>query len=346
MWPFSSKPDVETRADSSYTDALVAAITANASGKNTAFPTATASLEACAGIVGRAFAAAQINGADIRPDTMALIGRSLIRRGEILFRISVGARGIQLHPAASHDIDGSYDQDTWMYRLNLAGPSEQWTVERVPFAGVIHIKYACDPETSWRGYGPLQVAMLAGRLSAETVSALADEASGPRGAFLPLPIDGADPTIEKLKQDVRTLKGQIAFVESTADSWQSGGASPKKDWSTERIGANPPQSMVMLAQHSSMEVMNACGINPALFSAGDGTASREAYRQLLFSVLLPLGKLVSSELSLKLETDVTIEWGEIRAADITGRARAFQSMVGAGMDVSKAMGLSGLMAEE
>ena len=60
LWPFQRR---ETRADSSYTDALVAAITANASGKTTAFPTATAALEACAGLVGRAFASASIQGA-------------------------------------------------------------------------------------------------------------------------------------------------------------------------------------------------------------------------------------------------------------------------------------------
>ena len=57
MWPFGK---TETRADSSYTDALVAAITANARGQNTAFPTATAALEACAGFVSRAFASAEV----------------------------------------------------------------------------------------------------------------------------------------------------------------------------------------------------------------------------------------------------------------------------------------------
>ncbi len=34
------------------------------------------------------------------------------------------------------------------------------------------------------------------------------------------------------------------------------------------------------------------------------------------------------------------------ASDITGRARAFQSMVGGGMDVTKTAVLSGLMTEE
>ena len=34
------------------------------------------------------------------------------------------------------------------------------------------------------------------------------------------------------------------------------------------------------------------------------------------------------------------------AADLSGRARAFQSMVGAGMDAAKAAGLAGLMEAE
>ena len=64
---------LEQRADSSYTDALVAAITANSASKNTAFPTATAALEACAGFVGRSFASAAV-GSDNR------ISRLLDRR--------------------------------------------------------------------------------------------------------------------------------------------------------------------------------------------------------------------------------------------------------------------------
>ena len=56
-WPWQPRED---RADSSYTDALVQAITANAGGQTTAFPTATAALEAAAGVVGRAFAAAEV----------------------------------------------------------------------------------------------------------------------------------------------------------------------------------------------------------------------------------------------------------------------------------------------
>ena len=62
----------------------------------------------------------------------------------------------------------------------------------------------------------------------------------------------------------------------------------------------------------------------------------------LFGVLSPLGRKVESELRRRLG-DVSLDWSELRASDLSGRARAFQSMVGAGIDISKAAGLAGLM---
>ena len=73
--------------------------------------------------------------------------------------------------------------------------------------------YARDPEKPWRGYGPLYVASLAGRMSAETSAALADEASGPRGSFLPIPVDGQSGTIDMLKADIQTAKGSMLLAE-------------------------------------------------------------------------------------------------------------------------------------
>ena len=84
LWPFGGK--LETR-DDSYSDALVASLVARASGKTLAVPTATAALEACAGTVGRGFAASEVSGPDalamaLTPPCLELVGRSLIRRGK------------------------------------------------------------------------------------------------------------------------------------------------------------------------------------------------------------------------------------------------------------------------
>ena len=66
----------------------------------------------------------------------------------------------------------------------------------------------------------------------------------------------------------------------------------------------------------------------------------------MFGVLSPLGRLVESELQEKLEDTVTLSWQELRASDLSGRARAFQSMVGGGMAVDQAVAVAGLMVED
>ena len=90
----------------------------------------------------------------------------------------------------------------------------------------------------------------------------------------------------------------------------------------------------------------ACGVPLSLAIDSDGTGQRESYRRLLHSTVVPLAKIVSEELTDKLETDVSLSFDSLFAADLSGRARAFQSLVGGGMDPTKAAGLSGLMEAE
>ena len=341
-WPFGSK--LETR-DDSYSDTLIAALVNRASGGTLAIPSATAALESCAGVVGRGFMACEVAGrpalADaLTPDVLEMIGRSLIRVGQVVFLIDTTGGRLRLLPAETHDVQGGPNPETWEYRLTLGGPSRTLTHDFVPASSVLHFRYARDPARPWRGNGPIQVASLAGRLSAETVNQLADESSGPVGRLLGIPKDGDDGTVTSLKADIRNARGRVALLESGDWDNTGGGA---VDLETKRFGAEPPQSLINLADLASREVMNACGLNIALFGNGNAAATREAWRLALFSVLSPLGKLVESELKAKLEDSVTLSWQELRASDLSGRARAFQSMVGGGMDVSQAVSIAGLM---
>ena len=117
-------------------------------------------------------------------------------------------------------------------------------------------------------------------------------------------------------------------------------------WQQQRFGASPPDSLVKLVELATAEVFAACGINPALFADNTGTAGREAYRQFLHSTLAPLGRVVESELSDKLSVDVRLDWEELRAGDVAGRARAFQSLVGGGMELADAARVSGVLVTE
>ena len=346
LWPFG--PKLETR-DDSYADTLIAALVARVQGKTAlALPSATSALEACAGLVGRGFMAAEVAGRPalvdaITPACMELIGRSLIRIGQVVFLIDTTGGRLRLLPAETHDVQGGPMPDEWEYRLTLAGPSRTLTYDYVPASSVLHFRYAADASRPWLGNGPIQVAALAGKLSAETANVLADESSGPVGSLLGIPKDGDDDSVTSLKADIRNAAGRVALLE-TGD-WDNAG-SASVNLKAQRFGAEPPQSLVNLMEIASREVINACGLNVALFGMGNAAAVREAWRLALFGVLSPLGKLVEAELQAKLEDAVTIGWQELRASDLSGRARAMQSMVGAGMELSKAVAISGLMVNE
>ena len=65
-----------------------------------------------------------------------------------------------------------------------------------------------------------------------------------------------------------------------------------------------------------------------------GTGQREAWSRALFGVISTLGRIVETELRAKLNIpELRLTWDELRASDLAGRPRAFQSMVGGGMEL-------------
>ena len=342
LWPFGN----ETR-DDSYTDTLVRLLVSRAQGRTLAVPAAIGALEACAGVVGRGFASAEVEGRGVvvdalTPSIMELVGRSLIRAGEVVFLVDTTGGRLQILPCETWDVEGGPFPDSWENRLTLGGPSRTLTYDWTPASSVLHFRYACDSAKPWRGNSPLEVAALAGRLSAETVNQLADESSGPVGRLLGIPKDGDDDTVAALKTDIKNAKGRVALLES--GDWDNTGAGAV-DLATKRFGSDPPEGLVKLLETSSREVWSAVGFNSALFGGSQAAAVREAWRLALFGVLAPLGRLVESELRGKLG-DVTLDWRELSASDLSGRARAFQSMVGGGMPVADAVAIAGLMVDD
>lgn len=84
----------------------------------------------------------------------------------------------------------------------------------------------------------------------------------------------------------------------------------------------------------------------AAFGEGRAESKREALRQFLHNTLQPYGDMIAAEARHKLAVDIRFGFDRLFASDIQGRARAFQSMVGAGMDVAKAAALAGLVEPE
>ena len=347
FWPF--KREVRGGA---YTDGLIAQILAQ-SGSEAVSVAAVGALESVSGIVSRAFSVAAVEAPDgilecLTPATLGGIGRALIRQGECVLSIGVKGPGLVLYPASSWDITGGHEKSTWRYRVTVSGPSSLSTQRAVMSDGVVHCMYSFDHSRPWVGVSALTSAALTGKLSASTLAALSDESGSMMGFMLPVPKDGGSDTLNMLRADLRQSKGKTHLVESMNTGWAADaqGSRPLQDWVRRRYGPEPPEALVSLQDLASREVLQAFGVSPSLFDTKAGAASREAYRQLLHGFIAPLGKLVEEELRAKLDPSVRLNFDSLFAADLQGRARAFQSLVGGGMDITKAAALSGLMAAD
>jgi len=322
-------PDIEDR---NYTDAITDAIVAAA-----ADATASgyvAALEVAAGQLARAFAAARVGGpgaAAFTPDVMAHIGRRLVETGEAVW-LRVGRR---LRPAESYSIS-SADLDT--YDLALAGGDAR----AVRASRVLHVRWNLDV-SSGRGVAPLSTARTLRMLVNRLEGSMRDEAQAAVGYLLPVPADGAAGVVEQLRRDIADLAGRIAVVETTRGGWGDGAAgAPRRDYELARLGPAYPDGNVRLYQASHNVVLAACGYPVQLATDSDGTAQREAWRRYLHGTVAPLGRLVTTAAALA-GLSITLDWDELFASDISGRARASQSLVNGGMSVEAAAAASGLL---
>ena len=335
--------DRETRQET-FTEAALELLSAGADGPK-ASAGSIAALEIALGLWGRAFASAAVTPSSmagaLTPSVLEMIGRELIRVGEAVFLIEVVDGRMMLQPSKTWDLEGGPDPATWTYAITLAGPSTTLTTKNVSERRVLHPRYAVDPDRPWRGVGPLSRAKTTATLAANVEARLSEELGQSAGEVLPVPDGKARAALQK---DLRGIKGRLALVESTASNWGDGSqGAPRRDLVQNRIGANPPEVLATLRSDAALSVLAACGVPVQMLSRADGTALRESWRQFLHASVVPVAALVAAELSYKLGADIGLNLDRMFASDLSGRARAFQSMVGGGMDVAKAAALAGLM---
>ena len=138
------------------------------------------------------------------------------------------------------------------------------------------------------------------------------------------------------------------MIETTSGGWGQGATqAPRSDWIQKRIGSQMPDALVSLRNDSDRLVLGLLGVPIGLLERTDGAAMRESWRQLLHATIAPLGRIVAKELRDKLDSPaLSFSWSELRASDIAGRARAFNSLVQGGMEIEKALGVTGLLSQE
>ena len=342
LWPFKREPE-KRQSVQPFTDAIVAAIQATATGAELAQPNATAAVEAAAGFYSRALAAAVVRGAGIAeralsPSVLALAARDLIRRGESIFLMEIERDALVLRPAGSWDVRGGPRESSYWYRLDMFGPSGNET-RFVPGASVLHFRYAVDPSRPWTGISPIQWARLTAAGLANLEAMVTSEAGSPFGYILPIPSEGddedeTDDPNSGLRADMFSARGRTLLVGDASQGEESGGRLQGGAYrSVARFGANPPSSVEGLRSDTADSVLAACGLSAALFNqSSDGTARRESYRQALHIGVRPVVRLMVAELQAKLDApDLALDLSELHAHDVAGRARSFKGFIEAGV---------------
>ena len=280
-------PPREYRAadtDRTYTSDRLGALTASYASGPAAVATATAAVEIAAGVWSRALALATVTPQTdrtraITPAVLELAGRTLARRGQVVFDLEIDAGGnLALLPCASSSVlIGSPDPRTWIYQLQCYGPSSTVTRYR-PRDGVVHLQYGRDATRPWEGRAPWQTAQLSGALLAGVERQLAGEAESASGYVMPTPdvgdkgqaadADGEDDPLTALRRDLAAARGRTLLAPSMAAGFGGGPAvSPttSQEYLARRFGINPPTTTIELRRDVERSVLSCYGILPSLF---------------------------------------------------------------------------------
>ena len=301
----------------------------------------TSAAEFSVGLMGRAFATADVDGVDLHPSTLEAIGRGLGLRGNFVADVRADpVGGLTLLQAAGWDIAGGPDPVSWNYALQLPGPSADQNIIRAG-TDVIHVKINALPESPWSGRSPLVAAGFTGKLLANLESKAGEEAGSKVGRLLSTPPLNAESKAQLLR-DLGSLRGGISVVENGGGNFarptQGGG---NVDWRTNRFGADFPDGNVMMRRQVGADVVASFGVPSALYIGGDGAAVREGWREFGVNVE-SWGAIVSAELSAKLERPISLSFKRLASADMSAKSRAFGTFVMHGMSIDDALIQAGL----
>ena len=350
-WPWQKSERRE--ALGGYTEIIGRLIEVQAAG-TTQQASATAAIEAAAGLLSRAFATATVDAPDdvaaaLSPRCLALIGRDLVRVGESLHVIRMMGGRVRLVPCSTWYFEGDANPDDWLATCTAYGPSGSSTW-RVPWSSVIFTQWGSPTARPYHGLGPAAWAAETARLNANAERSLADEAGGPVAALLTVPegqdagSDDNDDPLAGLRADIGKARGRALLLETTASGFGEGRANaPQRDFDPRYLHPSPTEAMVKLADSAFGRVLAACGCSPALFDDSDGTSKREAMRQWHLGTVQPLAKVLERELSEKFETPIRLRF-DLYNVDLAGRAQAFQKLVAGGVGVNEALMTAGLLA--
>ena len=257
---------------------------------------------------------------------LADIGFKLATTDNAVYAIDVSPSGVlELVPATWWEVTGGASPSSWLYQLDLAGPSSSTTIRR-PRDGVFHVALPANPRTPWCGMSPIAHASATGKLHAVLERALGHEAGFETAQVIPM-AEGSSDADDAFRQ--KFTEGATVLPETQAGGQGEKSGAPMTDWKANRFGPTFTEAETRLREQVEVSVCALYGISPPLFSAqSDGAAAREALRRMVLVTGNLLGRLVVAEVARVLEVPTAINYDSMAAADIAQRGRAWRSFVG------------------
>ena len=346
-WPWRRR--IERRG---FSDAILQAYETAATTK-AASAAASAAVESVGGLLARTLSCASVDGPawvrdTITPVWLGMVGRELVRNGEHLALVDMDGDGrVTLTPSGHWYWTGpARPESAWTATVSLYGPSDTHQREAARDE-LVFVQWSRLATTPHLGRSAHRLAHLAAKAAAEVERSLGDEAGGPITQIIPVPdnVGGEDKALTGIRTNIANARGRALLLESTAGGWGDSGGRPQRDWKAERLGPQPPEAMVRLAEGTFSRLVAASGASVALFDDSDGTSQRESLRRFHLFTVLPVLKMVERELRDRLEVDVRLRVDHY-GADLAGRATAFAKLVKGGMPIEQAAGASGVLLDE
>ena len=186
----------------------------------------------------------------------------------------------------------------------MNGPSTARAIT-LPGASVLHIRYAPPPSRPWAGRSPVQMAVDTARAAGRLETATSEELNFTQQQVLSPRRNPGDYGLT----DSMSPENIQKIVDAFSAHVSTGCFVVPADIQAQRLGPEPPDSFALLRDRFENSILAMCGIPPALVSPrGGGTAMREAFRQVLHSLLKPLGRILEDELRAKLDPDARPEF--------------------------------------
>ena len=302
----------------------------------------TAAFKGSLTLIGHATGVASLTGlhASALQEHLSTIARAMVDVGESTWLIQVGsAGGLQLLPCSAVDVVGGPDPRSWLYQLQVQGPTQTVTLQRSG-ESILSFRLRVDARTPWKGR-PVFDSTGTSQLLAQLEEQMRSEAR-----VSPARIIAGGAVVEQAQEISGLVKsgGIVTIIQALTSRDDPAGV--KAGVVRNEVTA----ASVSLHEKLSTLICSAMGCPADLvLGSGSDSGSRESFRRLASTTITNILVTIAQEWQSKLGTALQWDLDRLRSSDEVSRARAIGSranavsrLVDSGMDLPQALAVVGI----